>query len=184
MNSRERSGGGFNIRQQNLFLPRNVTDIPPHIRRHIHMYIYIYIHVHTIYPIPPIFKQIPSDTIPPNKNDSAMRWAGDSQGQGYRGFRGMQAVRHNRYVILPKDFEAGWKDHAAGRKYDYVGVYVDVYVDVHVVDDDGDDDVVVGVVDDDSTLFLTLAWRVLFFLFENPISERSLHTHLYHLWRV
>ncbi|OLP97447.1 26S protease regulatory subunit 6B-like [Symbiodinium microadriaticum] len=25
---------------------------------------------------------------------------------------GMQAVRHNRYVILPKDFEAGWKDHA------------------------------------------------------------------------
>lgn len=24
---------------------------------------------------------------------------------------GMQAVRHNRYVILPKDFEAGWKDH-------------------------------------------------------------------------
>ena len=26
---------------------------------------------------------------------------------------GMQAVRHNRYVILPKDFEAGWKDHVA-----------------------------------------------------------------------
>ena len=23
----------------------------------------------------------------------------------------MQAVRHNRYVILPKDYEAGWKDH-------------------------------------------------------------------------
>ena len=23
---------------------------------------------------------------------------------------GMQAVRHNRYVILPKDFETGWKD--------------------------------------------------------------------------
>merc|ERR1712137_1311170 len=25
---------------------------------------------------------------------------------------GMQAVRHNRYVILPKDFETGWKSHA------------------------------------------------------------------------
>merc|ERR1712087_900094 len=25
---------------------------------------------------------------------------------------GMQAVRHNRYIILPKDFEHGWKEHA------------------------------------------------------------------------
>merc|ERR1712087_164125 len=25
---------------------------------------------------------------------------------------GMQAVRRNRYVILPKDFEEGWKTHA------------------------------------------------------------------------
>merc|ERR1711879_801310 len=28
---------------------------------------------------------------------------------------GMQAVRHNRYVILPKDFEKGWKEHT-GKK--------------------------------------------------------------------
>merc|ERR1719231_2144566 len=28
---------------------------------------------------------------------------------------GMQAVRHNRYVILPKDFEIGWKEHT-GKK--------------------------------------------------------------------
>merc|ERR1719155_40188 len=28
---------------------------------------------------------------------------------------GMQAVRHNRYVILPKDFETGWKEHT-GKK--------------------------------------------------------------------
>merc|ERR1719345_98947 len=28
---------------------------------------------------------------------------------------GMQAVRHNRYVILPKDFEIGWKEHS-GKK--------------------------------------------------------------------
>ena len=32
----------------------------------------------------------------------------------------MQAVRHNRYVILPKDFEAGWKDHVA-RSNELVG---------------------------------------------------------------
>merc|ERR1712190_181324 len=25
---------------------------------------------------------------------------------------GLQAVRHNRYVILPKDFEKGWQEHA------------------------------------------------------------------------
>ena len=40
-------------------------------------------------------------------DNSAMSWTGDSPG--------MQAVRHNRYVILPKDFEAGWKDHAPGQ---------------------------------------------------------------------
>lgn len=36
---------------------------------------------------------------------------------------GMQAVRHNRYVILPKDFEAGWKDHAKkkDRDFDFYG---------------------------------------------------------------
>ncbi|CAL1174271.1 unnamed protein product, partial [Cladocopium goreaui] len=32
---------------------------------------------------------------------------------------GMQAVRHNRYVILPKDFEAGWKDHAKKKDRDF-----------------------------------------------------------------
>jgi 26S proteasome regulatory subunit T3 len=34
-----------------------------------------------------------------------------------------QAVRHNRYVILPKDFEAGWKDHAKkkDRDFDFYG---------------------------------------------------------------
>merc|ERR1719373_708741 len=36
---------------------------------------------------------------------------------------GMQAVRHNRYVILPKDFEQGWKDHAKkkDRDFDFYG---------------------------------------------------------------
>jgi len=32
---------------------------------------------------------------------------------------GMQAVRRNRYVILPKDFEAGWKDHVKRKDRDY-----------------------------------------------------------------
>jgi len=34
---------------------------------------------------------------------------------------GMQAVRRNRYVILPKDFETGWKEHAKkkDRNYDF-----------------------------------------------------------------
>jgi 26S proteasome regulatory subunit T3 len=34
---------------------------------------------------------------------------------------GMQAVRRNRYVILPKDFETGWKEHAKkkARNYDF-----------------------------------------------------------------
>lgn len=36
---------------------------------------------------------------------------------------GMQAVRHNRYIILPKDFEQGWKDHAKkkDRDFDFYG---------------------------------------------------------------
>merc|ERR1712003_217419 len=36
---------------------------------------------------------------------------------------GMQAVRHNRYVILPKDFETGWKEHAKkkDREFDFYG---------------------------------------------------------------
>merc|ERR1712087_854339 len=36
---------------------------------------------------------------------------------------GMQAVRHNRYIILPKDFEHGWKEHAKkkDRDYDFYG---------------------------------------------------------------
>merc|ERR1712066_1058850 len=33
---------------------------------------------------------------------------------------GLQAVRHNRYIILPKDFEQGWKDHAKKKDKDYV----------------------------------------------------------------
>merc|ERR1719446_1415017 len=28
---------------------------------------------------------------------------------------GMQAVRHNRYIILPKDFEQGWQEHQRRR---------------------------------------------------------------------
>merc|ERR1712085_123385 len=32
---------------------------------------------------------------------------------------GMQAVRHNRYVILPKDFEKGWKEHAKKKERDF-----------------------------------------------------------------
>merc|ERR1712217_236439 len=32
---------------------------------------------------------------------------------------GMQAVRHNRYVILPKDFEKGWKEHTGKRDKEY-----------------------------------------------------------------
>merc|ERR1719171_2511176 len=37
---------------------------------------------------------------------------------------GMQAVRHNRYVILPKDFEKGWKEHAKkkDRDFDFYGL--------------------------------------------------------------
>merc|ERR1719162_1549792 len=37
---------------------------------------------------------------------------------------GMQAVRHNRYVILPKDFEKGWKEHAKKkeRDFDFYGI--------------------------------------------------------------
>merc|ERR1711908_251301 len=37
---------------------------------------------------------------------------------------GMQAVRHNRYVILPKDFETGWKEHAKkkDRDFEFYGV--------------------------------------------------------------
>ncbi|CAE8635975.1 unnamed protein product [Polarella glacialis] len=36
---------------------------------------------------------------------------------------GMQAVRHNRYIILPKDFESGWKDHAKKKdtEFDFYG---------------------------------------------------------------
>merc|ERR1712218_774989 len=36
---------------------------------------------------------------------------------------GMQAVRHNRYAILPKDFEKGWQEHAKkkDRDYDFYG---------------------------------------------------------------
>jgi len=32
---------------------------------------------------------------------------------------GMQAVRRNRYIILPKDFEAGWKEHVKKKDRDY-----------------------------------------------------------------
>ena len=32
---------------------------------------------------------------------------------------GMQAVRRNRYVILPKDFETGWKEHAKKKEKDF-----------------------------------------------------------------
>ena len=32
---------------------------------------------------------------------------------------GMQAVRRNRYVILHKDFEAGWKEHAKKKDKDF-----------------------------------------------------------------
>merc|ERR1719479_809359 len=32
---------------------------------------------------------------------------------------GMQAVRENRYVILPKDFEKGWKEHVKRKDRDF-----------------------------------------------------------------
>merc|ERR1711979_139056 len=32
---------------------------------------------------------------------------------------GMQAVRRNRYVILSKDFEIGWKEHAKKKDKDF-----------------------------------------------------------------
>ena len=32
---------------------------------------------------------------------------------------GMQAVRRNRYIILPKDFEEGWKEHVKKKDRDY-----------------------------------------------------------------
>merc|ERR1712093_512579 len=32
---------------------------------------------------------------------------------------GMQAVRKNRYVIIPKDFENGWKEHVKKKDRDY-----------------------------------------------------------------
>lgn len=32
---------------------------------------------------------------------------------------GMQAVRHNRYIILPKDFETGWKEHTGKKDKDF-----------------------------------------------------------------
>lgn len=32
---------------------------------------------------------------------------------------GMQAVRRNRYIILPKDFEKGWKEHVKKKDQDY-----------------------------------------------------------------
>merc|ERR1711918_1537 len=32
---------------------------------------------------------------------------------------GMQAVRHNRYIILPKDFETGWKEHTEKTDREY-----------------------------------------------------------------
>jgi len=32
---------------------------------------------------------------------------------------GMQAVRRNRYVILAKDFETGWKEHAKKKDKDF-----------------------------------------------------------------
>lgn len=32
---------------------------------------------------------------------------------------GMQAVRRNRYVMLPKDFEKGWKEHVKKKDRDY-----------------------------------------------------------------
>lgn len=32
---------------------------------------------------------------------------------------GMQAVRRNRYIILNKDFEAGWKEHAKKKEKDF-----------------------------------------------------------------
>merc|ERR1712063_52921 len=37
---------------------------------------------------------------------------------------GMQAVRHNRYIILPKDFEKGWQSHAKKkeRDFDFYGI--------------------------------------------------------------
>merc|ERR1711988_1945456 len=36
---------------------------------------------------------------------------------------GMQAVRKNRYVILPKDFETGWKEHTGKKdvEFDFYG---------------------------------------------------------------
>merc|ERR1711874_221734 len=37
---------------------------------------------------------------------------------------GMQAVRENRYIVLPKDFEKGWKEHAKkkDRDFDFYGI--------------------------------------------------------------
>jgi 26S proteasome regulatory subunit T3 len=32
---------------------------------------------------------------------------------------GMQAVRRNRYIILPKDFETGWKEHVKKKDRDF-----------------------------------------------------------------
>jgi 26S proteasome regulatory subunit T3 len=32
---------------------------------------------------------------------------------------GMQAVRRNRYVIMPKDFEKGWKEHVRKKDKDF-----------------------------------------------------------------
>merc|ERR1712093_882528 len=32
---------------------------------------------------------------------------------------GMQAVCRNRYIILPKDFEKGWKEHVKKKDQDY-----------------------------------------------------------------
>ena len=32
---------------------------------------------------------------------------------------GMQAVRRNRYVILAKDFEGGWKEHIKKKDRDF-----------------------------------------------------------------
>merc|ERR1711975_40602 len=36
---------------------------------------------------------------------------------------GMQAVRRNRYIILPKDFETGWKEHTGKKdvEFDFYG---------------------------------------------------------------
>merc|ERR1711979_61347 len=32
---------------------------------------------------------------------------------------GMHAVRENRYIVLPKDFEKGWQEHAKKKDRDY-----------------------------------------------------------------